>query len=76
MPWLGLVLVGKSLDIYAMVGETVYSQVKCYWKKVGRTIDDRTKDVVPSFKPILQYPFPTVSDCQQSTKNNKPDSQS
>ena len=40
-------LVGISVDVYAMVGETVYGQGRVGWTKVGRTIDDQTKDVVP-----------------------------
>ena len=40
-------MVGVSVGIYAMVGEAVYSRGKCGRKKVGRTKDDRGKDVVP-----------------------------
>ena len=36
MPWLGLVTVGISVDIYAMVGEAVYSQGMCRCLCYGR----------------------------------------
>ena len=37
----------NEVKIYAMVGEIVYSWGKCGREKFGRTIDDRTKDIVP-----------------------------
>ena len=61
MPWSGLLLVGISVDIYAIVGETVMSlcrsenmPISMLWSVLvssrgndGRTKDDRGKDVVP-----------------------------
>ena len=57
MPWSGKALVGISVDIYAMVGVVAKVEVSVYVyamvgyrrfrRMEGRTIDDRTKDVVP-----------------------------
>ena len=49
VPWLRLVAVGISVDIYAMVGEGVYGQGTDRRENGGRTNDDREKDVVPLF---------------------------
>ena len=45
MPWLGLVSVGISVDIYAMVGEAVCSRVNCRSQCYGQKNNDREKDV-------------------------------
>ena len=38
---------GISVDIYAMVGEAVYGRGRAGRAKVGRTNNDRGKDLVP-----------------------------
>ena len=38
-----------SVDVFAMVGEAVYSQGRAGQTKVGRTNDGQTRDVVFSF---------------------------
>ena len=40
-------MVGIGEDIYAMVGEAVYSRGKCSRKNSGWGNNDRTKDIVP-----------------------------
>ena len=48
VPWLGLVAVGISVDIYAIFGEAVYGRGTDSWGTDCRSNDDREKDVVPS----------------------------
>ena len=45
MPWSGLVMVGISVDIYAMVGVVVIVKVSVVGQK---SVGGQTKDVVPS----------------------------
>ena len=45
MPWSGLVTVGISVDIYAMVGVVVIVKVSVVGQK---SVDGQTKDVAPS----------------------------
>ena len=53
MPWLGLVPVGISVDIYKMVGKLLYLYVgrgRDGRGKVGQTNNNRGKDLVPKQK--------------------------
>ena len=70
MPWLGLVAVGISVDIYAMVREAVYGRGTDGRGTDGRgtdgrTNDDREKDVVP-IKSLLLLRFKPRTSCAES----------